>query len=142
MNTLRNKLREQLIDSEGLKLKVYKCSNGFNTIGVGRNLDTNGISEVEAMILLNSDTENCFEDLNKNIHLFFNLPENVQLAMLDMRFNLGHGGFFGFNKMIKALVKRDFKKVAIEMKDSEWYRKDVRNRAERLIAMVNNIIGE
>ena len=50
-------MREMLIANEGLSLKVYKCTAGANSIGVGRNLDSRGISEDEAMLMLNNDIE-------------------------------------------------------------------------------------
>ena len=49
------KLKEQLIRHEGLRLKPYRCTANKLTIGVGRNLDDVGISEDEALILLEND---------------------------------------------------------------------------------------
>ena len=42
-------LELQLIDHEDIKLKPYRCSAGKLTIGVGRNLDDNGITRAEAI---------------------------------------------------------------------------------------------
>ena len=44
-------------DFEGVVLQAYECSAGYTSIGIGRNLDTRGITEDEAMYLLNNDIE-------------------------------------------------------------------------------------
>ena len=41
---MRDKLVDQIIEHEGLKLKPYHCPAGKLTIGVGRNLEDKGIS--------------------------------------------------------------------------------------------------
>ena len=41
-------IKEMLIKNEGLVCQPYHCSAGKLTIGVGRNLEANGISEEEA----------------------------------------------------------------------------------------------
>ena len=48
-------LKEQLIRHEGLRLTVYDCPAGYKTIGVGRNLEGKGVTEEEAMYLLDND---------------------------------------------------------------------------------------
>ena len=51
----QDKIKDMLVRHEGLRLHAYKCSEGFLTLGVGRNLDANGISEDEAMYMLDND---------------------------------------------------------------------------------------
>ena len=59
-------IKEMLIKNEGLVLQVYDDSLGYKTIGVGRCLDKNGISEDEAMYLLENDIERVIASLDKN----------------------------------------------------------------------------
>ena len=40
-------IKKRLIDFEGLVLKAYTCPTGYISVGVGRNLETNGITEEE-----------------------------------------------------------------------------------------------
>ena len=61
---LREKVIEDLTRSDGLRLKPYRDSAGKLTIGVGRNLDDNGISEAEARLLLARDVDDAWRDLN------------------------------------------------------------------------------
>lgn len=49
------RLRDQLIEHEGLKRRPYRCPAGKLTIGIGRNLEANGISEHEALYMLYND---------------------------------------------------------------------------------------
>jgi lysozyme len=52
-----NELIRQLTIDEGLKLKPYYCPAGYLTIGIGRNLETNGLSEHEMLAFINSNSE-------------------------------------------------------------------------------------
>lgn len=132
-----SKLIKQLMEHEGFKSKPYKCTEGFLTIGFGRNLDSNGITKQEAVYLLENDIDDCKADLWTiyGFRFFNNLPENVRLVQLDMRFNLGQAGYVGFKKMISAVRKMNFAEAVKQMKDSKWY-KQVPNRAKSLIKMM------
>src|SRR6056300_1394169 len=59
-------IKEMLIKNEGLVCQPYHCSAGKLTIGVGRNLEANGISEEEAMYLLQNDIQRVVDNLDKN----------------------------------------------------------------------------
>lgn len=52
-----NNVTEQLIIDEGISLKPYYCTAGFLTIGVGRNLETNGLSWGEMVTLIGQNPE-------------------------------------------------------------------------------------
>ncbi len=97
------KLTDQLTTHEGLRLKPYHCPAGKLTIGIGRNLEDKGISEKEAVMLLENDIEECIADLEIVFQGFDLLPEAAQLVLVDMRFNLGPGRFRHFKKMIAAV---------------------------------------
>ena len=68
------KIKDQLIQHEGLKLKPYQCPAGRLTIGVGRNLEDKGITEKEAVMLLENDIQECLEDLKTIFDKFDMLP--------------------------------------------------------------------
>jgi len=133
------KLITQLIKHEGERLKPYLCPAGKLTIGVGRNLDDKGISKKESRYMLANDIEECKEDMYLFFAMFDSYPEDIQHVLLDMRFQLGHGGFKKFKKMIAAFQKFDLKKAVKEMKDSLWY-EQTHTRANNLIKMVNQYI--
>ena len=135
---MRDKLVDQIIEHEGLKLKPYHCPAGKLTIGVGRNLEDKGISQKEAVFLLKNDIDECIADLEGLFkEKFDSFPEQVKMVLIDMRFNLGATGFRSFRKMIKAVNESDFDKASKEMKDSNWY-SQVGKRAETLVEMMKS----
>jgi lysozyme len=135
----RQRLIYQIIEHEGMELKPYTCTAGRLTIGAGRNLDDKGITRQEAMTLLENDIDECLADLNNNIFPdFFLYPETVQLVLADMRFNLGPKRFRSFKKMITAVKKQDWPKMAQEMEDSKWCG-DVKGRCVNLVKMVDSL---
>lgn len=120
---------------EGLKLKVYKCPAGKLTIGFGRNLEDNGITESEAEFLLFGDIGRIISELKKRLNIFDELSVNRQAVLVDMAFNLGITGLFSFKKMIAAIESQDFKNAAKEMQDSRWFNQ-VGNRAKFLQKLI------
>lgn len=129
------KIQQQLIDHEGLLLNAYVCPAGYITIGVGRNLDGRGITKTEAMMLLENDIKECITDLQNVIPMFESFTEQRQLALIDMRFNLGQNGFCSFKKMIEALKQRCYVVAAGEMLESKWATQ-VGQRAQTLAVMM------
>jgi len=113
-------LKSQLVKHEGLRLKPYKDSVGKITIGVGRNLDDVGISEGEAMLLLDHDISNVFIDLDKFLPWWRSLSETRQLVLSDMCFNLGIVRLKRFRKALEAMEARAWYEAADEMLDSTW----------------------
>lgn len=92
--------------------------------------------------MLANDIAECVDDLRKNIFIDFDkLPENIQLVLVDMRFQLGSYTFRKFKKMINAVANRNWSEMIKQMKDSAWYRQTTK-RAENLILMVNDVIDK
>ena len=136
--TVLNNLIDELKQDEGFRQHPYRCTAGKLTIGYGRNLDDVGISRAEADYLLIHDVLKCSEDLYKIFDDFENFPVQVQTVLLNMRFQLGAGGFRKFRKFIQACKLHAWKIAIKEMKDSLWYRQTT-NRADRLIAKMERI---
>lgn len=128
-------LEQQLIRHEGLSLKPYRCPAGKLTIGVGRNLEDNGISRYEAMLLLRSDLAGVRMALERAIPGFLVLSDRRRLALIDMCFNLGLPRLWEFKRMRSAIAARDFDRAAAEMLDSAWA-EQVGRRAQTLAAMM------
>ena len=128
-------IKDFIIKHEGLKLKPYTCPAGKLTIGVGRNIEDNGISEDEAMILLENDIKRCEAELVDIFTEFYTYPENVRIALIDMIFNLGKTRFLQFKKMIQAIKERDFLKASKEARNSRWC-KQVGTRCDDVVEMM------
>ena len=127
-------IEDQLILHEGMRLKPYRCTAGKLTIGVGRNLEDKGITYDEAMFLLRNDIAEVTAQLER-FDWFRALGPVRRKVLVDMAFNLGMAGLLGFQKMIAALARGDYKAAADEMVDSAWYHQ-VGTRARRLVEMM------
>jgi lysozyme len=115
-----DKLIDQLVLHEGLRLKPYLCTAGFQTVGVGRNLDALGISEEEAFILLGNDIDRCCHALDQLAEWWRDLDDVRQRVLVDMCFNLGPSRLMRFKKMWAALTEQAWDRAADEMLDSRW----------------------
>lgn len=127
-------IKDLLIKHEGMALYPYIDSVGKTTIGIGRNIDDNGISEQEALFMLENDLRRVRLEL-EGYPWYQGLSEVRQNALLDMCFNLGITRFRGFRKMIHALEIGDFIAASIEMLDSRWSQQ-VGRRATELSMMI------
>jgi len=141
MKYVRTHLLKQLMVSEGLRLEVYQDTLGIDTIGVGRNLEDrgitqeeldtldipnidavyqHGITEADAMHLLENDVQIVEEELLKAHPCIAELDSVRQLVLVDMAFNMGVPRLRGFKKMWAAIHENDFRTAAKEMLDSRW----------------------
>ena len=107
-------LLNQLRRHEGLRLDPYKCSEGYLTIGYGRNIETNGISEAEAEFMLSNDLIACESEL-KDEGWYNQLDETRRAVVLNMAFNLGKPKLMQFKKFIGALSDDDYETASKEM---------------------------
>lgn len=131
---MKNILENMLIRHEGLKLKPYRCTAGKLTIGVGRNIEDNGITEVEARMMLRNDIEVSRSPLLK-LKWFTELNPARQDVVINMVFNLGLSRFLKFKKTIAFLQDKQWENASIEMLNSSWA-KQVGNRAQELAAII------
>jgi lysozyme len=69
---------------------------------------------------------------------FYLLPEEAQLIIANMMFNMGRPRLSKFVKFKKAVDDRDWQEASNQMKDSKWYRQ-VTLRAERLCRRMASI---
>ena len=127
----KSKLKQMLVDDEGYRQFPYKDTVGKLTIGVGRNLEDRGISQDEAMYMLNEDIKYFEKFLKENLAFYNKLTENRQNVLVNMCFNLGTQGFMKFKKMLQHLNYGRYEQAADEMLDSKWVMQ-VPNRAKRL----------
>jgi lysozyme len=127
----KTKLAEQLKKHEGLRLKPYTDTVGKLTLGVGRNLEDKGITEQEALFMLNNDVDYFYNKLRSSIGWFWALNDARQNVLVNMAFNLGVGGLLSFKKTLALIGEAKFEKAASEMLNSKWA-KQVGYRAEEL----------
>ena len=114
------KLAEQLKQHEGLRLKPYTDTVGKLTLGIGRNLEDKGITEQEALFMLNNDVDYFYSQLNKKLTWFKMLDDARQNALVNMAFNLGIGGLLSFKMTLRLIEYGDYDNAATEMLNSVW----------------------
>ena len=124
-------VKQDLIRHEGLRLTPYLCSSDKITVGVGRNLDDRGITENEAMYLLDNDIKLCQEELEASILYWSSLSDEVQNITLNLCFNMGISRLLKFKKMWSALNEGNMNEAADQLLDSR-YASQVKGRATEL----------
>ena len=141
---------EQLKVDEGVVYEIYHDHLGYPTFGVGH-------------LILESDTEfggelgtpiseervrDCFDrDLDISIsecHALYgegefgDFPGEVQEILVNMMFNMSRTRLSKFKNFTAALLDHDWKRAAVEGRDSRWH-KQVTNRAERLMVRMEEV---
>ena len=141
-------LREELKVDEGVKYEIYLDHLGLPTCGIGHLIKENDsehglevgteISEERVNELFDQDITETIEECKKLYYDFEDLPEEAQLIICNMMYNMGRPRLSRFHKMKRAVDNREWQEASNQMKDSKWY-KQVTNRAQRLVDRMENI---
>jgi len=123
-------IKEMLIKNEGLVCGVYTCSAGKLSCGVGRNLEANGISEEEAMFMLENDINRVVDNLDKVWEVCRTFPVPAQEVCVDCTFQMGISGFMNFRRT-RALMEMGAWLEASEEVLRSKYAVQTPNRAAR-----------
>jgi len=118
-----DKVKDMLIRHEGLMCTLYECTAEppRTSIGVGRNLTDNGISEDEAMYLLENDIDRVIKNLDKHWAVWRSFPEKAQMVCIDLVFNLGINGFMNFRRTRALMEMGMWLEASEELLDSRYH---------------------
>ena len=140
MNT--DQLREELAEDEGCKFEIYLDHLGLPTFGIGHlvteNDPENGqpvgtpIDEERGRQVFSLDIAVTLDECKVLYDDFDDLPEECQLVIANMMFNMGRPRLSKFKGMKAGVDARDWNKAADEMVDSRWH-DQFPNRAKRLV---------
>ena len=117
----------RFIANEGYRLKSYKDTEGYWTIGIGHKLGKGNnyanvsITSEEAIEIFWDDFDVAVLDSYRYFSDMNTYPYYVQVAVAEMCFVLGHGGFGKFRKTIAYLKNRNYGAAADEIFDSLWF---------------------
>ena len=117
---------------------IYKCSAGYWTLGIGRNVDVNGglgLSDDEVDYLLENDIARVIKELSLAYSWFNDLDDVRRDAMIDISFNLGATKLRKFILALDAMEKADYTTASKEFLDSDWSR-TVKGRSIELASMI------
>jgi len=132
----RDLMAKQLILHEGMKLKPYRCTEGYLTVLVGFNVDARGWDELSRILGRTVNHLSRFTQLDAIKVLYLDIdrfekavivhfPEYQQLdeirqrVVLDMAFNLGFRAL-SFKDTIAAIKIRNWSKAVRCMFRSKW----------------------
>lgn len=146
----REAVYEQLKIDEGVVYEVYLDHLGYPTFGIGHLVikDDPEYGEPVGTPVSEERVRECFsKDLDLSIDecyqlygpgTFNNFPDEVQQVLVNMMFNMGRPRLTKFKNFNAAIIAADWKKAAVEGRDSLWH-KQVTNRAERLMKRLENL---
>lgn len=155
-------LKAQLRAHEGVRDRAYRDTRGILTVGVGFNLTRADARTRLAAIgadyalvcaglraltprqideLLDFTIAEACNATRGIVPDFPDLPDAIQLVLVDMVFNLGAAGVSRFRKMLAAVAARDWPEMARQMEDSAWFRQ-VGVRSQQLVAAVRAVATE
>lgn len=133
MNITR--LLKSLSKHEGLRLKVYRDTEGHLTIGFGRNLETLEITEEQAHEWLVEDSAAAADEAERFPEYQYLDNDVRQNVFIELVYNMGAPKVRQFRKMLAAITVQNWTVAAAEMMDSKWARQ-VGQRSETLATMM------
>lgn len=132
-----NLIKSELIVDEDKRNFLYPDTVGKWTIGIGRNIEDNGLSDGEVDYLFRNDVLRVTKELDDNLPWWRNLSEVRQRVVFNMCFNMGITKYLKFKNTLKAIQEARWGDAKIGMIKSKWH-KDVGQRAIRLEYMMLN----
>ena len=144
----KDQLREELAEDEGCKFEIYLDHLGLPTFGIGALIKEHDpeygqpvgtpVSEDRVRQRFNLDIAVTIEDCQVLYDDFNDLPEEAQLVIANMMFNMGRPRLSKFKGMKAGVDARDWERAADEMVDSRWH-DQVPNRAKRLVKRIRDL---
>jgi GH24 family phage-related lysozyme (muramidase) len=142
-----------------IRRKDGKKCIGHPTVGIGCNLDRHGVRSALAAVgadyqavrlgdadltdeqidrLFEGDLTAALTEVQRIFPDLFDLPEVVQLVLVDMTFNCG--SVRGWPGLRREIGRRNWHGMIAEMRDSDWWRGVTRGRAEHDIALIREAL--
>ena len=143
-----DQLREELEIDEGCVYQIYNDHLGYPTFGIGHLVTGHDkehgwsvgtdVEEDRVREVFEQDVQTVLSDCEILYPDFYDLPEEVQLIVANMMFNMGRPRLSKFKGMKRGVDSRNWEQAADEMVDSQWYRQ-VERRADRLVVRMRMV---
>ena len=143
-----DQLREELERDEGRVDEIYLDHLGYPTFGIGHLVTAHDkehgwsvgtdVDEERVLEAFAWDVTSVIGDCEKLYDDFYDLPEEAQLIIANMMFNMGYTRLSKFKGMKRGVDSRNWDGAADEMVDSRWYTQ-VQRRADRLVVRMRSI---
>ena len=134
-------LKEMIAKHEGYEPRVYKCTNGYDTIGYGFAIKDLFMDKEIAELILDKKIRGLLARIEGDDDWdswFFDKSETVQDVLVNMIFQIGFSGVKKFKKTIQYIKDDNFLLAGEEMLDSKWARSDSPNRAKELSDIIKS----
>ena len=122
----------------GDRMLMYLDPRGVPTIGYGRNLRDNGVSQQEAEAMLDADIISAEQECLTSFPFWLSLPRDAQTVMVCLTFNMGIVNLLGFHHMIDYLSKGNFPKAADHLLQSLWAHQVQPARRDLMVSMLRD----
>lgn len=131
--------RADLVLDEGKRLRLYHDSRGIASIGVGRNLEANGISDAEAEMMLTNDMAAAERGLDLHLPWWRSKKPEVQRVLWNLAFNMGIAKLLTFATFLHLLLVDDIDAAADDLENTAWY-DQVGERGPRMVQRLQGLI--
>tara|TARA_R100000322_G_scaffold76792_1_gene48176 strand:- start:1628 stop:2047 length:420 start_codon:yes stop_codon:yes gene_type:complete len=138
MNQELKEIMKDIKIHEGFKPKVYKCTEGYDTIGYGFAIKDLIIDEDVADLILMKKLFILLERIHIAFAWFKEIDDKAKGVVVNMCYQIGLRGFSKFKKTIYYLETQQYEEAADEMLDSLWA-KQTPNRANQLSDIIRSI---
>ena len=129
-------LIDNLKQSEGYKSTVYKCTQGYDTIGYGFAIKDLILSEEISTMILIEKLDGISERLSGH-DFYISSPDDVRDVLVEMAYQMGISGLLKFKRTLQYISEKNYEMASVEMLDSLWA-KQTPNRAKHLSEIVKN----
>jgi lysozyme len=131
--------------NEGFKNFIYQDTEGVDTEGIGfrvsvlseseKSILSAGITVGNCLKVLGLKLDRLYNELCNGIYFFNTLPDNCQIALLDLGYQIGCRGVQGYHDCLRALEIQDYKTASEEILNSKEARQTP-NRAKHIADLI------
>lgn len=126
-------------DKTGKDLYKGCLIQGNPTIGIGWNTAGKPISLERAKIIAGWLVLDTWNELTTTLPWVYDLPEDVQIAICDMAYNLGVPGLLKFTTFLSMIKTGNFAVASDDLKSTLWA-KQVGARADKIESLIRNAV--
>ena len=131
-------LLKRIKHHEGFRKSVYKCTEGYDTIGYGFAIKDLEMDEDIAEEILLRKVEKLIKRVRTKFDWLDSVPHEVQGVLVEMSYQMGLSGVSKFKKALHAMQMFQWKLAATELLDSRWA-KQTPNRAKELSDIIRSL---
>lgn len=102
--------------------KSVAAPEGHLTIGIGHNLQLNGLSDAARELILREDVEIALDDACRVFgeEKFMSFPEQCRTAIISLLFQLGYTKFIQFSPTIELMENERWEEAAARLENTKW----------------------